>query len=98
VPDTFRMPSGFEHDDKGADMFGAMPMFPSNESVSSNSYLSENRSIVLNKSAVQPISLRAKTSLMELLVDKTNSLYATEIQTNQVKTRRELLNLTSKHK
>lgn len=98
VPDTFRMPSGFDQGDKGADLFGAVPMFPSNESVSSNSYLSENRSIVLNKSAVQPISLRAKTSLMELLVDKTNSLYATEIQTNQVKTRRELLNLTSKRK
>ena len=43
-----------------------------------------------------PISLRAKASLMELMVDKTTSLYATEIQTNQVKTRRELLNLNPK--
>ena len=33
---------------------------------------------------------------MELMVDKTTSLYATEIQTNQVKTRRELLNLNPK--
>lgn len=38
-----------------------------------------------------PLSLRAKASLMELMVDKTTSLYATDIQTNLIKTRLSLL-------
>lgn len=64
--DTFRMPSGITNmeDDAGEagiidqqdynvpQLFNAVPMFPSNESIGSTSYLSENRSIVHNKSAV----------------------------------------------
>jgi hypothetical protein len=40
------------------------------------------------------LSLRAKASLMDLLVDKTAALYSTEIQTNLVKTRLALLKKT----
>lgn len=40
------------------------------------------------------LSLRAKASLMELLVDKTASLYSTEIQTHVVKSRVALLRKT----
>ncbi len=72
--DTFRMPSGFLNtgeDDTGAmgiehpnnlsgqfDPVPMYPLYPSNESIGSTSYLSENRSIAHNKAAVvRPLSV-----------------------------------------
>ena len=59
----------------------------SNDSIGSCSLMTQEHSIIHNKQAKTPISLKAKANLMNLVVEKATSMYASGTATSGFKTK-----------